>query len=78
MEKEMQKIANIVWICHALTGNSNAAEWWDGLVGDDKYFDPAKHFIICVNVLGSAYGSTGPLSVNPKTQNPFYRDFPVL
>jgi len=69
---------NIVWICHALTGSSNVAEWWDGLVGDGKYFDAAKHFIICVNVIGSAYGSTGPLSVNPKTHKPFYRDFPTI
>jgi homoserine O-acetyltransferase len=69
---------NIVWICHALTGNSNAAEWWDGLVGDDKFFDPAKYFIICVNVLGSAYGSTGPLSINPRTHKPFYRAFPTI
>lgn len=70
--------SNIVWICHALTGSSNAAEWWDGLVGERKYFDPEKHFIICVNVLGSAYGSTGPLSVNPRTHKPYYRDFPTI
>lgn len=69
---------NIIWICHALTGSSNAAEWWDGLVGEGKYFDPAKHFIVCVNVLGSAYGSTGPLSVNPKTGKAYYREFPVV
>ncbi|WP_221390693.1 homoserine O-acetyltransferase [Dyadobacter sp. NIV53] len=69
---------NIVWICHALTGSSNAAEWWDGLVGDGKFFDPAKYFIICVNVIGSAYGSTGPLSIDPKTQQPFYRNFPLI
>jgi homoserine O-acetyltransferase len=69
---------NIVWICHALTGNSNAAEWWDGLVGDGKYFNSEKDFIICVNVLGSAYGSTGPLSVNPITQKPYFHDFPII
>ncbi|TDE18718.1 homoserine O-acetyltransferase family protein [Dyadobacter psychrotolerans] len=69
---------NIVWVCHALTGNSNVTEWWDGLVGDGKYYDPAKYFIICVNVIGSAYGSTGPASINPKTQKPFYRDFPII
>ncbi len=69
---------NIVWICHALTGNSDAAEWWDGLVGDGKYINSEKDFIICVNVLGSAYGSTGPLSINPKTQKPYFRDFPTI
>ncbi|WP_025762185.1 homoserine O-acetyltransferase family protein [Dyadobacter tibetensis] len=69
---------NIVWVCHALTGGSNVTEWWDGLVGSGKYFDPEKHFIICANVLGSAYGSTGPLSLDHKTKQPYFRDFPVL
>jgi homoserine O-acetyltransferase/O-succinyltransferase len=69
---------NIVWVCHALTGSSNASEWWDGLVGPGMYFDPARYFVVCANVLGSAYGSTGPLSVNPLTQQPYYHDFPVL
>ena len=69
---------NIVWICHALTGSSQAAEWWDGLVGEGKYFDPEKHFIICANILGSAYGSTNPLSINPKTQKPYYQNFPII
>ncbi|GAB2775987.1 homoserine O-acetyltransferase [Rhabdobacter roseus] len=69
---------NIIWVCHALTGSANAAEWWDGLVGPGKHFDPARHYIICVNVLGSAYGSTGPLSVNAQTRQPYYHDFPVI
>jgi homoserine O-acetyltransferase/O-succinyltransferase len=69
---------NIVWVCHALTGSANAAEWWDGLVGPNTHFDPSRHFIVCANVLGSAYGSTGPLSVNPLTQQPYYHDFPTL
>lgn len=69
---------NIVWVCHALTGSAHAAEWWDGLVGPNTHFDPARHFIVCANVLGSAYGSTGPLSVNPLTQQPYYHDFPTL
>lgn len=69
---------NIVWVCHALTGSANAAEWWDGLVGPGMYFDPARHFIICANVLGSCYGSTGPLTVNPHTKEPYCHDFPVL
>jgi homoserine O-acetyltransferase len=41
---------NVVWIFHALTANSNAAEWWPGLVGEGKCFDPQRHFIICVNM----------------------------
>ena len=67
---------NVVWICHALTANSNPLEWWDVLVGEDKVINTKEHFIICVNILGSCYGSTNALSENPKTGKPFYHDFP--
>ena len=50
----------VVWICHALTANSNPADWWPTLVGEGKFFDPSREFIICANVLGSCYGSTQP------------------
>jgi len=69
---------NVIWIFHALTANSNPAEWWPGLVGEGKFFDPAKHFIICANKPGSPYGSISPLSINPETGEPFYHDFPVF
>ena len=69
---------NAVWIFHALTANSNPLEWWPGLVGDGKFFDPAKYFIICVNKPGSPYGSISPLSINPQTNHPYYHDFPVF
>ncbi len=69
---------NVVWIFHALTANSNPLEWWPGLVGDGKFFDPAKYFIICVNKPGSPYGSISPLSNNPQTNQPYYHDFPVF
>lgn len=69
---------NVVWIFHALTANSNPLEWWPGLVGDGKFFDPAKYFIICVNKPGSPYGSISPLSIDPKTNQPWYHDFPVF
>lgn len=69
---------NVVWIFHALTANSNPAEWWPGLVGEGKFFDPAKHFIICANKPGSPYGSISPLSINTDTGEPFYHDFPVF
>ncbi|MEO6188509.1 MAG: homoserine O-acetyltransferase [Ginsengibacter sp.] len=69
---------NVVWIFHALTANSNAHEWWPGLVGEDKLFDPKKYFIICVNMPGSCYGSIGPLDINPETGTPYYHDFPFF
>lgn len=67
---------NVVWIFHALTANSNAAEWWPGLVGEGKLFDPAKYFIVCVNMPGSAYGSISPLDKNPLTGESYYHEFP--
>ncbi|WP_234735549.1 homoserine O-acetyltransferase family protein [Tellurirhabdus bombi] len=70
--------SNVVWICHALTGSADPGDWWDGMVGPGKYFDPENQFIICANVLSSCYGSTGPLSINPRTNKPFYHDFPLV
>lgn len=70
--------SNVVWIFHALTANSNPAEWWPGLVGEGKLFDPAKYFIICVNMPGSCYGSSGPLELNPETAEPYYHEFPFF
>lgn len=70
--------SNVVWICHALTGSSDFTDWWAPLSGPDGPFDPTQHFIICANMLGSCYGSTGPLSTNPETSHPFYHDFPFI
>ncbi|MFY7651706.1 MAG: homoserine O-acetyltransferase family protein [Chitinophagaceae bacterium] len=67
---------NVVWIFHALTANSNPVEWWPGLVGENKLFDPKKYCIVCVNMPGSCYGSTQPLSVNKQTGDAFYHNFP--
>ena len=69
---------NVIWIFHALTANSNPLEWWPGLVGDRKFFDPAKYFIICVNKPGSPYGSISPLSIDSQTNQPYYHDFPLF
>ncbi len=69
---------NVVWIFHALTANSNPVEWWPGLVGEGKFFDPVKYFIVCANKPGSPYGSISPLSVNPKTNEPYYYDLPAF
>lgn len=67
---------NIIWICHALTADSQATDWWNGLVGEGKLYDTKKYFIICHNSYGSCYGSTSPLSTNPNTQKLYLRDFP--
>lgn len=69
---------NVIWICHAFTANSDAADWWPGIIGKGWLFDPDKHFIVCANILGSCYGSTGPLSTNPDTGKPWYLGFPAL
>ncbi len=69
---------NVVWVFHALTANSNPADWWPGLVGEGKFFDPARYFIICVNMPGSCYGSIGPLETNAQTGERWYHDFPLF
>ena len=70
--------SNVVWVCHALTANSDAADWWNGVVGLRHVIDPEKHFIVCANILGSCYGTTGPLSNNPATGQPYYHNFPLI
>ena len=67
---------NVVWVCHALTANSDVADWWPHTVETGCFLDPARHFVVCANILGSHYGTTGPLHVNPETGTPYYKDFP--
>jgi homoserine O-acetyltransferase len=69
---------NAIWIFHALTANSDAAEWWPGLVGEEKFFNPSKYFVVCVNMPGSCYGSLGPLDISAGTNEPYYHDFPFF
>ncbi|MFD2247263.1 homoserine O-acetyltransferase family protein [Pontibacter ruber] len=69
---------NVVWVCHALTGNSDFTDWWAGLFGEDKLYNPAEWFVVCANTLGGCYGSTGPLSINPRTLKPYLHQFPQL
>lgn len=75
-DREYAPGEKVVWICHALTGNSNPEEWWDKMVGKGCLFDPEKYYIICVNMLCSPYGSTSPASINPKTGKPYLLSFP--
>ena len=69
---------NVIWICHALTANSNAADWWLGMIGPGLVFDTNKYFVVCANFPGSCYGSTGPVSINPETDQPYYHQFPSI
>ncbi len=78
--------ANLV--CHALSGGAHAAGylapddaqpgWWDECIGPGKAFDTERYFVICSNVLGSCYGSSGPGSVDPATGKPYGLHFPVV
>ena len=79
--------SNAVIVFHALTGSHHAAGqyegeskvgWWDPLIGDGKIVNTKEYFVICVNVLGSCFGSTSPMSINPKTKEPLRLKFPVL
>ncbi len=69
---------NVVWVCHALTANSDVLDWWKGLIGEGYFFNPDEHFIICANVLSSPYGTTNPLSIDPFTGQPYYLNFPTV
>ena len=68
----------VIWICHALTANSDCEDWWPDMVGSGKLIDTDKYFVACVNMLGSAYGSSGPASINPETGKPYLLSFPQV
>jgi homoserine O-acetyltransferase len=70
--------SNTVWVCHALTANSDAADWWSGVIGENGVINPSHYHIICANILGSCYGTTGPLTIDPATDSPYYDQFPVI
>ncbi len=78
---------NAVLILHALSGDAHAAGihqgqnnpgWWDDMIGPGKAFDTDKYFVICSNILGGCKGTTGPLSINPKTNKPYALEFPII
>eukprot|EP00977_Amphora_coffeiformis_P004207 scaffold875_cov185-Amphora_coffeaeformis.AAC.22 len=74
---------NVVVVCHALTGNASLHSWWGDLLGPGRAFDTDKYFVVCCNILGSCYGSTGPSSEAPshhhgkkKPGQSYGKDFP--
>jgi len=70
--------SNAVFVLHALTGDAQAAQWWDTLVGPGKPVDTDRFFVICPNLLGGCQGTTGPSSPNPATGEPYGLDFPLF
>jgi homoserine O-acetyltransferase len=79
--------SNVVLVCHALSGSHHAAGvyegdrkpgWWDGLIGDGKAIDTKRYFVICSNVIGSCFGTTGPMSDNYPSEEPYRLKFPVV
>jgi homoserine O-acetyltransferase len=69
---------NVVWVFHALTANSDPQDWWSGLIGTARLFDPEEYFIVCANMPGSHYGSINPLDMNFETGESYYHGFPVF
>ncbi len=78
---------NVVVICHALTGDANAAGhhgdpahpgWWDTLIGPGKPVDTDRLFVVSSNLLGGCQGTTGPSSINPATGTPYGLQFPLF
>jgi homoserine O-acetyltransferase len=69
---------NVVWVCHALTASAAVEEWWPGLVGQGCTIDPGKYFIVCANIPGSCYGTTGPLSINENSGAIYGHSFPLI
>jgi len=75
-------------VCHALSGSHHLAGWytpedkkpgwWDLMVGPGKALDTRKFFVVCSNILGSCYGTTGPGSINPATGKPYGITFPLV
>lgn len=69
---------NAVLICHALTGSADVDAWWPGMVGEGYAFDPRHDFIVCSNILGGCYGTTGPVSLRPGSRERYRASFPRI
>ncbi len=65
-----------ILVCHALTGSADVDAWWPNIIGAGKAFDPARDFIVCANTLGSCYGTTGPVSLMPRSKKRYRAEFP--
>ncbi|KAF3939979.1 hypothetical protein ABW19_dt0200564 [Dactylella cylindrospora] len=68
---------NVMVICHALTGSADVGDWWEPLLGAGKALDTSRFFIVCLNNLGSPYGSVSPVTINPETGERYGPEFPI-
>jgi len=69
---------NAVLVCHALTGSALVGSWWPEIFAPGAVLSLEHDFVICINLLGSCYGSTGPSSVDPATGSIYGPDFPLI
>ncbi len=69
---------NAVLVCHALSGSALVGSWWPEIFAPGAVLSLKHDFVICINMLGSCYGSTGPGSVNPETGESYGPDFPLV
>ncbi|MFN6203516.1 MAG: homoserine O-acetyltransferase [Acidobacteriota bacterium] len=69
---------NAILVCHALSGSARAGDWWPQLFGNQGVFDLTRDCVICVNAIGSCYGSTGPNDINPATGRRYGGKFPLV
>ncbi len=76
--KLSEKRDNAILVCHALSGSARVGDWWPQLFGAHGVFDLGRDCIICANIIGSCYGSTGPQTINPATGRPFGVNFPLV
>jgi homoserine O-acetyltransferase len=70
--------APVVFVHHALTGDAEATDWWDTLVGPGMSVDTDRFRVICANLLGGCKGTTGPSSIDPATGEPYGLTFPLF
>jgi homoserine O-acetyltransferase len=69
---------NVIFVCHALSGSAEVADWWPAIFSAHGLVDPRRDAVIGINILGSCYGSTGPASINPATGQCYGRSFPLV
>jgi len=69
---------NAILVCHALSGSARVGDWWPQLFGEHGIFDLGRDSVICANIIGSCYGSTGPQTIDPVTGKPFGASFPLV